>query len=154
MEMKAPAPNEAQKQYDLLTTAALGILYGDMSKDMVLQKLSGGKDNMPETIAHTAQNVLKSVVGGIESKGRQVPEEVQTGARQEIVGELIEIAMAAKLIPDEAQGKEVAKAALEMAMQPEKQPGAPEEQPLPRQSPQGQPPQGGGVIQSAMMAGA
>lgn len=134
---------QAQKQYDLLTTATLGILYGDMSKDMVLEKLAGGKDNMAETIAHTAANVLKSVVGGISEKGRQVPEDVQVGARQEIVGELVEIAMAAKMIPSEEEAKAVAQEALQMAMQPQGQPPA---EPVPEApAPQG------GIVQSAMM---
>lgn len=152
---------QAQAQYDAVMKQALGIIYGEQSKNMVLQKLQGGAEDLPLAIGHTAANVLQSVVGGIEKQGRSVPKPVIAGVAQEIVAELMEIAIAAKLM-EEGQAKEIAPQAMAAAKaeyaklqggqqsSPQGQQPAQAGGPMPPQAP----PQTQGIIASRMGAGA
>lgn len=147
-----PVTNQAsQKQYDSVVMAALGILYGEMSRDMVLQKLEGGADNLPQVIGHTAAMVLKSVVEGIKQKGREVPREVIAGAGQEVVAEVMEIAIAAKLLPKE-EAETVGKAAMAEARKVFEGQGAKAPQGAAPQGMPPQPPQQAGIIAGRMGA--
>ena len=133
--------NQAQQQYNLVVDAAFGIIAGPLGRDMVMQRLQKGKDDLPQAIGHTAANVLKSVVQGIAKKGRQVPKEVIGGAAQEIIAELVEIAILAELMPKD-QAETIGKAAMQVARQtymgkqnPAPSAGSP--QPTPQAQPQG-----------------
>lgn len=102
---------EEQKQYDIVMTAARGILFGEATFKTVMDKLSGGKDEMGKTIGHTAAMVITSIKGGIEKQGRSVPEDILFHAGEEVVSDLIEMAVAAKLM-QESEAEAVTKQAL------------------------------------------
>jgi hypothetical protein len=132
------ATPEQQQQYDAVMLAARGIIYSDQGAPMVLQKLAGGRDNLGETIGHTAAMILSSVKGGIENKGRQVPNEILFHADQELVADLVEIADASNML-DGADKKKVSNEAFlnsaKTFSERQKQP----------QQPQQAPPQTGGI---------
>jgi hypothetical protein len=106
---------QEQKQYDLVMRQARGILFGteesDQSFRIVLEKLAQGSKDMGTTIGHTAAMVMLSVKRGIESKGRAIPGDVLFHAGDEVVDDLIEIAVAGKMM-QESQAEEVKKQAV------------------------------------------
>lgn len=102
---------EEQAQYDIVITAARGILFGEATFKVVMDKLSGGKAEIGKTIGHTAAMVITSIKGGVEKQGREVPGDILFHAGEEVVADLIEMAVAAKLM-QEADSERVTKEAL------------------------------------------
>jgi len=107
----APKPNvspQQQGQYDAVMLAARGQIFGDPTKPdetpfkMVLQKLAAGKTEIANTIGDTAAKVMTSVNGAFQEKGRAIPGDVLLHAGQELVQDLVQVAAAAKLIPEGA----------------------------------------------------
>lgn len=116
MDMKKPTdeqqPNvspEEQAQYDAFMKQARGILMGtpdsDQSMVIVLEKLKAGRDDIGTAIGDTAAKVLRSVASGIEGKGRQVPQDILFAAGDEVVDELIEMAVAVGFMKEEQSEK-------------------------------------------------
>ena len=102
---------EEQQQYDMVMTAARGIMFGAQGSKVVLQKLEQGKDDIASTIGHTAAMVISSVKGGIEQKGHEVPGDILFHAGMEVVADLVQVAEAGKLM-DEADEKKVTEEAV------------------------------------------
>ena len=102
---------EEQKQYDTVVGKALELLYADDRLPTLVDKLKNGTDNISGAIGHTAAMTLLTISRTVESQGQQIPEDVLYAAGQEIVGQITDIAVAAKLV--DPSGKEkVAEAAL------------------------------------------
>lgn len=151
-----PSPAQ-QKQYDMFITQARKVLYEQTSIEGALKKMGMNKPEV--AIGHTAAMIAQSIKGGLEQQGMPVEQAVVNGAVKSLVNDILEIAVAADVLPeDEAKG--VAKGAVEQGVKlasaaPEaKQPqqGGPQPAPQPQQQPTPQPPQQGGLVQQAMGA--
>ena len=102
---------EEQKEYDSLFTLAIHTLYEENKIPMILKKLGENRDNISTEIGHTAAMVMSSLKGGIQEKGGDVSDDVLFEVGQDVIGELCNIAVAAKLM-DESRVNDVANAAL------------------------------------------
>lgn len=165
---KANVTPQQQQMYDRVMVMARGIIFGDPKKPeidplkMILDRLAGGKESMGQEIGETAGNIMATLRNGFAKKGRKVPPEILFHATREVIADLVEIAVSAKLMP-EADRAKVTKEALMKGVEQFKQHAMREAQ-LPAQGPQGQgqpPPQGAappaapqpaGIINSARRA--
>lgn len=103
------SPQE-QAMYDTVVLNARGIIFGDKN-ETVVKKLEEAGENVAESVGHTAAMILRSIAGGIEKKGRQVPKEVLVSAMDDVISDLIDVATAAKITTAKEEGK-VAEGAL------------------------------------------
>lgn len=114
--------NPDQAKYDTLMVGARGVIYGnpkDPDSDQLpifLGRLESGKKQMGPTIGQTAAMILSSIKEKIEGGGGQLSDDILLEAADELVSEFIDIAVAAKLMPEE-KSEAVAKEALFAAMQ-------------------------------------
>src|SRR6185369_4280566 len=104
------SPQE-QKQYDTIVTACFAMMYKQPGIAMVIQKLMAEKANIAQGIGHTAAMIIISVKGGIEKQGGHVPGDILYAAGQEVIADLIEIAVGSGLM-EEKDTDEVAQKAL------------------------------------------
>jgi len=120
MNAVAPAPEqdeqpnvspEEQKIYDTVMSMALNMMYGKGAVETLIKKLQGSKDNIAGAIGHTAAMIMSSVSSGAAGKGKSIPDDILFAAGQEVVADLVEIAVKTKLIKEEASDS-VAEAAL------------------------------------------
>jgi hypothetical protein len=108
---------EEQKMYDGVMVAARKVLFGDAEDDtrfkMVLQRLAAAKqgNELPQAIGSMAAVVMANIQGAAEKKGREIPGDVLFHAGDEVVDDIINIAVAGKLI-DERQRMDVKPQAL------------------------------------------
>lgn len=106
---------EEQAMYDQVISIARKTVFGDKDDDtrfkMVLQRLGASKDALPEAIGGIASVVMANISGAAEKKKREVPGYILFHAGDELVDDLLEIAVAGKLV-DEGKREEVKKAAL------------------------------------------
>lgn len=101
-QQKTVSPEE-QQQYDKVMTAALAQLYGDdATHNAIVQKLRDQAQSgaLVHGVAHTAAMMLKSIQGNAEQSQVNVTGAVLYNAGLEIVAELCEICIAAKLVKD------------------------------------------------------
>jgi len=99
------APNvspEEQKIYDTVMAMALNMMYGKGATDTIMQKLGAGKDNIAGTIGHTAAMIMRSVTATAEKKGKTIPDDVIFAAGQEVVSDLVQLAVNGRLMKAEA----------------------------------------------------
>ena len=143
--MKAKANEKQKSMYDTVMLQARSMIFTDYGIQAIVERIKGFS-SPEEGIAYTAAMMMRSIKGGYAKKGKVVPPEILAAAFKETVGDLIEVAVAAKLVHEDDKG-EAAKNALHMGAifykkaKPTKG-GAP-------QQPQGQPQ---GLVQSAMGA--
>ncbi len=102
---------EEQKQYDVVVTAAMKVMYDKGRLQTIVQKLDQGKDNLSQAIGHTAAMILMSVRSSVQQQGRAIPDDIVYAVGQDIVGQLCDIAVAAKIITQD-KVETVANAAL------------------------------------------
>jgi hypothetical protein len=114
-EEQSNASPEEQEQYDMVMTAALSMIYGDQSLPTVVEKLASDKEELGKAIGHTAAMILMSIKGGVERQGREVSGDILFNAGQEVVSELIEVAISSKLM-DESQTDQILEQALTEGM--------------------------------------
>lgn len=149
MDTQEQASPQEQAMYDAVATSARGIIFGEQSFKMVLEKLTSSP-NPGESIGHTAAMVLRSVESGIKKKGKQVPPDVLIAASDDVITDLVDIAEASKMIEKEQEG-EIAKQALDEAVKVLTQkPGQPPPEAMPQSQPP-QPPQPQGLVGQVMM---
>lgn len=146
-----------QEMFDLVMANVRGSIFTDIGVQAAVNKIREAEGGPVQGIAHTAAMLVKSVDGGIRQQGRTVPQSVLFGALRGAVGDLTEVAAAAKIVPEEEKPK-VAQAALPEAARFLKQPKAPEQPGQPPQAPGMAPapaqpsPQVGGIVNAAMGA--
>jgi len=125
----APAPQPARKPnvspqdqalYDQVMLAARKVIYGDpknpaddMRFKMVMQRLQGGKDEIGVTIGQLTATVLSNVQRAIVQAGKQVPGYILFHAGLELIADLIQTAVAAKLMTDTQSADVTQQAVLE-----------------------------------------
>ena len=101
------SPDE-QAAYDTVVKAALSMIYvEDGSFSAIVEKIKGeaDKNGLAYGIGHTAAMILRSITEGAKQQGREVPEDVLLPAGQEVVAELVEVAVKAGLASEADQEK-------------------------------------------------
>lgn len=164
---KGKASPEMQKQYDYVMMTARKVLYGDPKTPnddtrfkMVLERLAQAKDNLSEAIGGITAVVLTNIAGAAKKQGRTIPTPVLFHAGREIIADLIEIAVAAKITTQDQAGpltQQSVMAALKAykagnaAPQPGQAQAAPPApaQPAAPMAPPAAPPQAPGIINAA-----
>jgi len=96
---------EEQAQYDTTMTMLLHAIYGKEAFPQILAKLGSGRDNPAHIIGHTAAMLIRSVSGGVKEQGKQIPDDILFAVGQEVVSELIEIAIGSDIIKKEEAQK-------------------------------------------------
>lgn len=99
---------EEQGAYDTVVKAALSMIYvEDGSFSAIVEKIKGesDKNGLAYGIGHTAAMILRSITEGAKQQGREVPEDVLLPAGQEVVAELVEVAVKAGLAKEADQEK-------------------------------------------------
>jgi hypothetical protein len=95
-----PPPNvspEEQAMYNTVVIAAQAIIYGQGSGDLVKQRVLASKGD-PKELGHIAAMIVMSVQGGAKKEGKDIPTDVLFAAGQEVVADIVELAVAAKLV--------------------------------------------------------
>lgn len=110
-QAKTKADPQQQKMYDIVMLQAREMIFNDVGMKSVVEQIGSAEKGPASGIGYTAAMLMKSVQGGLKEKGKRVPPEVLTGAYAETVADLTEVAVAAKLVPEE-QKSVVAKQAL------------------------------------------
>jgi hypothetical protein len=107
-EGEANVSPEEQAIYETVVIAAQAMIYGKGTRDAIVQKLKL-EANRPEVgIGHTAAMIAMSIRGGAQKEGKDIPDDVLFAAGQEIVADLVEVAIAAGIVK-EADKEEVFK---------------------------------------------
>jgi hypothetical protein len=88
---------EEQAMYNTVVIAAQAIIYGQGSGDMVKQRVLASKGD-PKELGHIAAMIVMSVQGGAKKEGKEIPTDVLFAAGQEVVADVVELAVAAKLV--------------------------------------------------------
>jgi hypothetical protein len=101
---------EEQHQYDTVVYKAMEMLYSDERMPALLEKLKAGAKNISKEIGHTAAMVLTSLEQTVAQNDQEIPEEILFNAGGEIVSQIVDIAVAAKIVSPE-QEQDVAEAA-------------------------------------------
>lgn len=101
---------QANKMYDWVMLQVRESIFNDQGIQAVLGKIRSADDPVAG-IGHTAAMLIRSVVSGAKEKGASVPKEVLSAAFKETVGDLVELAVAAKVIGEE-QKVQVAQVAM------------------------------------------
>lgn len=117
------APNvspQDQALYDRVMVIARQNIYGDPGDDarykIVLQRLAGGKAELAATIGRITGTILANIQGALQKGGKSVPNYILLHAGLEIIADLAEISVAAKLA-DQAQVQAITKEAALTAVQ-------------------------------------
>lgn len=88
--------------YDNVMIAARKNIFGDAKDDsrfkIVLQRLTGAKDDLAETVGNIAATTLYNVSGAAQKAGKQIPNDILLHAGDELVSDLIVVAQDAGLL--------------------------------------------------------
>ena len=95
------ATPEQKQMFDGVMLNARKMIYDDTGVKTVVDKVSQSENGPAAGIGHTAAMILKSIKGGLEQQGRTIPPEVMLGALKETVGDVTDVAVAAKVLPEE-----------------------------------------------------
>lgn len=110
-EDKPNVSPEEQKIYDKVVTAAMKLIFTPQAIQVLVQKFNTGKDNISAAIGHTAAMTMLSIRGTFHNSGEEIPDDVLYAAGQEVIGDLCDVAIAAKIF-DESKEDTIANAAL------------------------------------------
>lgn len=102
---------DKQKEYDLFMVNVREMLYSEEGIKAALNQINSAEQGPIRGIAYTAAMAIKSVKGGFEQKGKQVPAEVLKTAFMELIADLVELSISSGAI-DESQKKQAASQAL------------------------------------------
>jgi hypothetical protein len=98
--LEAATPEE-QKQYDELMSAFFELLHTGKMKDQTVERLKAGADDIAQTIGNIALAIFSSIEGKIEKDGGSIADSVRLEAGEDLVSELVEMAVLMKLVEDD-----------------------------------------------------
>lgn len=98
-----PATADEQKMYDALVEPMLGIVHGEKTAQKMVDALKSGL-----SIADLTYQVGMVVVGEIEKQGKRVPDDILQMAAEDVVEDLVEIAVSIGIVPDDQEAIEQA----------------------------------------------
>ena len=152
MTPKQKAPEKAQRQYDIVMLQVRGMIFSEFGIKAVVEQIQSAEGGPAKGIGYTAAMLMKSVSGALKKKGKKVSPEILKGAFAETVADLVEVAVAAKVIGEKdkqavgrqalAEGAKVFKEASQPAGQSPRGPMLGAQPPAPE----------GGIVQTAMGA--
>lgn len=102
---------EEQQLYDAVVYKAMQFMYAEDMIVPLLEKLKGGAQNISKEIGHTAAMIMTSIVQTFDDDGQEIEGEILFNAGGEVVSQLVDIAVAGKIVAPE-QEQDVAEAAL------------------------------------------
>lgn len=100
-EMATP---EEEAQMQALIEPAMGLIHGDGTSPKVVEALKKGAKNLADTIGYLASQMLVVLQGEIEKQGKTIDDAVMMQAGELVVMELIEVAQAIGLAPEDEAG--------------------------------------------------
>lgn len=95
------ATPEEQAQYDDLMGTLFGLIHGEKTRSKVLDRLKAGKDNIGQSVGEMSMTLFEGVESNIEKQGGTIPDSVKMEVGEDLVAELVQMAVLAKLVPDE-----------------------------------------------------
>lgn len=104
-DSETPTPEE-QALYDKFVTRAIGFIHGEKTQGAVLEMMNQPSDPVHVNVGRAAVKVVQLIQQSAESSGQKLPDSVIYGAGQEIVEDLLETGVAAKLFPLDVESKE------------------------------------------------
>ena len=101
------ATPEEESQMEALIEPVIGLIHGEGTSSKVVEMLKNGANNLADTIGALASQMLTVLQGEVEKQGRSIDDSVLMQAGELVVMELIEVAQAIGLAPedDESIGK-------------------------------------------------
>lgn len=97
------ATPEEEAQMAALIEPAMGLIHGEATGPKVVEALKKGAQNLADTIGYLASQMLVVLQGEIEKQGKAVDDAVMMQAGELVVMELIEVAQAIGLAPDDEE---------------------------------------------------
>lgn len=91
---------EEQSQYEAVVIAADSMLYGKGTSEVAMQRIKASHGD-PKDLGHLAAMIVMSVKGGAERQGTPISDDVLFAAGQEVVANIVELAVAAGLVTKE-----------------------------------------------------
>ena len=98
------ATPEEEAQMQALIEPAMGLIHGEGTSPKVVEALKKGAQNLADTIGYLASQMLVVLQGEIEKQGKTVDDAVMMQAGELVVMELIEVAQAIGLAPEDEAG--------------------------------------------------
>lgn len=97
-EGMANASPQEQAMYNAFVIAAETLIFQPPYRDATLQKLKDEAANPALGIGHTAAMIALSIQGGAKKEGQDIPDDVMYAGGQEVVADLLEVAIAAGIV--------------------------------------------------------
>lgn len=97
------ASPEEQAQYDTVMQLALKMLHSKQTRDAVFAQLKGGADDIGPAIGEMAYQIFSVIDQTMQKKGAPLSDAVRMEAAEDIIAELVQMAVLAKLVPDDEE---------------------------------------------------
>lgn len=106
------ASPQEQKQYDELMGTFYGLIHSGDTKAKVIEQLKSAGPDIGRVIGEMSMAMFSATEGQIEKKGGSIPDSVRMEAGQDLVTELVQMAVLLKVVPDDedAIGKTISAA--------------------------------------------
>lgn len=98
------ATPEEEAQMAALIEPVMGLIHGQGTSAKVVEALKKGAKTLPDTIGYLASQMLSVLQNEIEKSGRAIDDAVLMQAGELVVTELIEVAQAIGLAPEDEDG--------------------------------------------------
>lgn len=98
-----PASAQEQAQYDEIMGAFMGMIHSPKTRDQIVSRIKAGKDNPGAAIGEMALPMYESVEAQITKAQGQIEDSVRQETMQDLVMELVEVAVAAGIVPDDEE---------------------------------------------------
>jgi hypothetical protein len=97
------ATPEEEAQMEALLGPVMGLIHGPNTSKQVVQMLKSGAQDLADTIGKLASQMLSVLQSEVEKQGRAIDDAVLMQAGELIVTELIDVAQAAGLAPEDEE---------------------------------------------------
>ena len=101
LENPQEASADEQKAYDEMMGQFFGLIHSGKMKKQVVEKLKQGEDNIGKAIGQLATSMFIVTEEKMENKGIAVTDAVRMEAGEDLVAELVQVAVLKGMIPDE-----------------------------------------------------
>lgn len=97
-DSETPTPEE-QAMYDKFVTRAVAFIHGEETEGAVIEMLNQKGTPVHENVGRTASKIVQLIEQSAATAGQPVPSDVVYAAGQEIVADLLETGVEAKIFP-------------------------------------------------------
>lgn len=105
------ASPEEQAQYDELMSAFRGAIHSPQTRDKILAQLKQGRDNPGKKIGEMALTIYEAVEAQVMQAKGEIMDSVRQETMADLVMELVEVAVAAGIVPESEEAIGVTTAA-------------------------------------------